>query len=205
MARYHVRADGSMGVCTAREGNCPFSKDGVTRHFSNESEAITYSEEVIRNNESHSRDRTMNQSGRDDRDTAIESFRDETERLFNKIDGYSASELEEFVKEDIEAIFNDAEVDARIGEVILDGSRSRGVEHDGSDLDFVVEVLDSDLKEDDLFNLLHDDDLNDGEGLEFNGIPVDINPIRPEETGGIAEYLVRAESYLSDKKKSSKN
>ena len=66
-------------------------------------------------------------------------------------------------------------------------------------------ALDSDLKEDDLFNLLHDDDLNDGEGLEFNGIPVDINPIRPEETGGIAEYLVRAESYLSDKKKSSKN
>lgn len=24
MTRYHVRTDGSMGVCTAREGNCPY-------------------------------------------------------------------------------------------------------------------------------------------------------------------------------------
>ena len=48
MARYHVKADGSMGVCTAREGNCPFGGESGTRHFTNKSEAQAYSEERIK-------------------------------------------------------------------------------------------------------------------------------------------------------------
>lgn len=46
MARYHVKADGSMGVCTAREGNCPFGGEEGTKHFGNESEARAYSEKI---------------------------------------------------------------------------------------------------------------------------------------------------------------
>ena len=48
MTRYHVRTDGSMGVCTAREGNCPFSGEEGTRHFTNKAEALRYSEERIK-------------------------------------------------------------------------------------------------------------------------------------------------------------
>ena len=47
MARYHVKADGSMGVCTAREGNCPFGGETGTKHFTNESEARSYSEKIV--------------------------------------------------------------------------------------------------------------------------------------------------------------
>lgn len=47
MARYHVKADGSMGVCTAREGNCPFGGDAGTKHFTSESEAWSYSEKIV--------------------------------------------------------------------------------------------------------------------------------------------------------------
>ena len=47
MARYHVKADGSMGVCTAREGSCPFGGDAGTKHFTNESEARSYSEKIV--------------------------------------------------------------------------------------------------------------------------------------------------------------
>lgn len=47
MARYHVKADGSMGVCTAREGNCPFGGDAGTKHFTSESEARSYSEKIV--------------------------------------------------------------------------------------------------------------------------------------------------------------
>lgn len=50
MARYHVKADGSMGVCTAREGNCPFGGDAGTKHFTNATEARAYSEKLIRKN-----------------------------------------------------------------------------------------------------------------------------------------------------------
>lgn len=33
MTRYHVRTDGSMGVCTAREGNCPYGgEEGEALH-----------------------------------------------------------------------------------------------------------------------------------------------------------------------------
>ena len=48
MARYHVKADGSMGVCTARDGNCPFGDDEGTKHFASEAEARIYSERLIK-------------------------------------------------------------------------------------------------------------------------------------------------------------
>lgn len=50
MAKYHVKADGSMGVCTAREDNCPFGGEEGTKHFTNEAEARKYSEEIVRKN-----------------------------------------------------------------------------------------------------------------------------------------------------------
>ena len=48
MTRYHVRADGSMGVCTAKEGNCPFGAEEGTRHFTSKTEAQRYSEGRIK-------------------------------------------------------------------------------------------------------------------------------------------------------------
>ena len=50
MAGYHVRANGSMGVCTAKEGNCPFGGEEGTKHFTNETEARAYSESLTRQN-----------------------------------------------------------------------------------------------------------------------------------------------------------
>ena len=46
--KWHVRADGSMGPCTAKDGNCPFGGEEGTRHFGNEAEARRYSEERIK-------------------------------------------------------------------------------------------------------------------------------------------------------------
>ena len=47
-AKWHVRADGSMGPCNAREGNCPFGDEEGTRHFDNETEARSYSEKMVK-------------------------------------------------------------------------------------------------------------------------------------------------------------
>lgn len=66
MARYHVKADGSMGICTAREGNCPFGGEAGTKHFTNESEARAYSEKVIKDhpiNGSKSLKRSISEPG----------------------------------------------------------------------------------------------------------------------------------------------
>ena len=48
MARYHVKADGSMGVCTAKEGHCPFGGEEGTKHFTNKAQAQEYSEKRIK-------------------------------------------------------------------------------------------------------------------------------------------------------------
>lgn len=47
MAKWHVRADGSMGICKAKDGNCPFGGEAGTKHFTSESEARSYSESVV--------------------------------------------------------------------------------------------------------------------------------------------------------------
>lgn len=49
MSRYHVKADGSMGRCTAKEGHCPFGGASGTKHFTSESEAQAYAEKIIKN------------------------------------------------------------------------------------------------------------------------------------------------------------
>lgn len=60
MARYHVKADGSMGVCTAREGNCPYGGEEGTKHFSNKADAMRYAEQVIKSKET--RDTSLRRS-----------------------------------------------------------------------------------------------------------------------------------------------
>lgn len=124
--------------------------------------------------------------------SVITQFREKTEAMFNHIDGYSASEIEAMVRDNAETAFKDNEISATIDNVIVTGSRSRGLEHDGSDIDVVMEVS-SDLKEDALFNILHENP------FDIGGIPVDINPIRKEETGTLATYLPTAENYLTQK------
>ena len=72
------------------------------------------------------------------------------------------------------------------------GSRCRGLEGKNSDLDVVVQ-LSGNEREDDLFNLLHEDKFRIG------GVLVDINPITEYKTGTLEEYLPGVEKYLEEK------
>lgn len=235
MARYHVRADGSMGVCTAKEGHCPFGAEDGTKHFTNETEARAYSERMIagksKSRKALKRDATTAigkdaarervcsrtlygdvdvdkaraevneiQGARRTRSLAsqaqvVSDFREETERRFHEIYGWTAVEIESTARDEIIRAFEDAGINAVVGETVLDGSRSRGLEREDSDIDVVVEILESDLGEDALFDVLHDEDLD----LEIEGIPVDVNPIRLEETGSLGDYLRSADAYLRNK------
>ena len=83
-------------------------------------------------------------------------------------------------------------LDAEIVDVVLSGSRCRGLEKKGSDLDVVVEYKGS-IREDDFFNMLHEDD------YEISGIKVDINPITEVKTGKLETYLPGVKEYLRKK------
>lgn len=119
----------------------------------------------------------------------IENFKAETEKCFHKIDGMNASEIEQTAKEYIVHKLEEGGVDAELLGLAVIGSRCRGVEHDGSDLDIVTEYW-GDIREDDLFGILHED------GLQIGGIEVDINPIKEAKTGTLASYLTKAQEYM---------
>ena len=101
-------------------------------------------------------------------------------------------DIEECVAEYVSAKLYENDFDAEIIGVVISGSRCRGLEGKNSDLDVVVQ-LSGNEREDDLFNLLHEDKFRIG------GVLVDINPITEYKTGTLEEYLPGVEKYLEEK------
>ena len=123
---------------------------------------------------------------------AIADFRAKTEEDF-KFYNFKPVEVENIVKDFVQRVFEENGVDAQIHGAAVTGSRSRGLEKvDSSDVDVVIEI-DSALKEDALFNIIH------GEALTLEGYTIDINPIKADETGTLETYLPTAEAYLTEK------
>ena len=124
--------------------------------------------------------------------SVISDFRKKTTEQFHPVDGMSAREIEEMVSYYVQAKIIENDLDVQVENVILSGSRSRGIEKNGSDLDVVVDYKGT-IREDDFFNILNED------GFTIAGIAVDINPITEDKTGLLAEYLVSVEQYLKEK------
>ena len=91
-----------------------------------------------------------------------------------------------YVQYQIENIISENELDIDIIELYVHGSRINGNPHKDSDLDVVL-YYKGNMKEDSLFNILHDDEYKDE--LTYNKVYIDINPIRDEETGSLASYI----------------
>lgn len=121
-------------------------------------------------------------------------FKAKTEECFQPIDGLGATEIEDMVEEYVNAKFSENDIDVTVRGVVISGSRCRGLEGKNSDLDVVVE-LSGDEREDDLFNLLHENK------IKIGGVPVDINPITKYKTGTLEEYLPGVEKYLEEKRR----
>jgi hypothetical protein len=120
---------------------------------------------------------------------SVKKFKEETEKWFHPIDGRSVRKVEETVSGYVNWKLESEGVDAKLIGLAVIGSRCRGLEHDGSDLDIVAEYR-GDVREDVLFDILHED------GLQIGEIKVDINPITEEKTGTLASYLANAQEYM---------
>jgi predicted nucleotidyltransferase len=114
--------------------------------------------------------------------SVIADFKAKTNELFHDISELNPAEIEETVKCHVQAKIDEYGIDATIIDAAVVGSRCRGLEKEGSDLDVVVE-LSANEREDDLFNALNED------GLHIGGVKVDINPITTQKTGTLATYL----------------
>lgn len=134
----------------------------------------------------------------------IEEFRAKTEEMFHAVptnyDDFNPSvdAIERAARNYIDFVLqeNDLQDEITINDVIISGSRCRGLETDNSDLDIVIEYESDSYREDAFFNLLNDTEVNDNLHL---GVSVDYNPIRKEETGTLETYLPTVESYLTEK------
>ena len=124
----------------------------------------------------------------------VADFRAKTEKLFDPkpLDGMTPATIEEAVREKVIQIAEDYGLDVTVEDVIVSGSRCRGLENAESDLDVVVSYSGSE-REDDLFNTLKD------EHMYFGKVELDINPINVTETGTLAQYLPGVEKYLEEK------
>ena len=122
----------------------------------------------------------------------VADFRARTEELFHSLDGQSAEDIEKTVYAYVRSQIDEYGLDAEIVDGGVSGSRCRGIEKENSDLDVVVEYTGS-TREDDLFNMLHED------SIYIAGIQVDINPITEGRTGTLETYLPEVETYLQEK------
>lgn len=129
---------------------------------------------------------------RENNSDVVADFRAKTEELFHSLDGQSAEDIEKTVYAYVQSQVDEYGLDAEIVDVVVSGSRCRGIEKENSDLDVVVEYTGS-TREDDLFNMLHED------SIYIAGIQVDINPITEGRTGTLEIYLPEVETYLQEK------
>ena len=104
-------------------------------------------------------------------------------------------EIKDYVQYQLEDIINDNDLDVEIIELYVHGSRINGNPHKDSDLDVVLYYKGS-IKEDSLFNILHDEDYV--EDLTYDKVYIDINPIRDEETGSLDDYIKNDKKYKKE-------
>lgn len=122
----------------------------------------------------------------------VEEFRTRTDEEFHKVKGCSAHDFEQAVYDYVHAYMEEYAPGTEIMEVVLVGSRARGLEREDSDMDFVIEY-EGEMKEYEMFNLLNQ------EALVLAGVKIDINPILITESGALEEYLLKVEEYLFEK------
>lgn len=122
----------------------------------------------------------------------ISAFKDKTKEKFHELDGMDPETIEANVKTIVHGIVNDYGMDVTIEDAVVSGSRCRGMEEKGADLDVVLYYSGS-VREDDLFNTL-----NQG-NIIMGGVKLDINTISQEQHGSLSEYLTGVEAYLAEK------
>lgn len=102
------------------------------------------------------------------------------------------NDLLEYTEKVILNIISECDLQIEIKELWFHGSRARGDNRPDSDYDIVL-YYEGNEREDDVFNIMHDQDYEDQ--LKWNDCDIDINPIRDQETGSLKKYKEKDKKY----------
>ena len=106
------------------------------------------------------------------------------------LESYSVDEVIDITKNHIQSVLAENGEYVEIIAVRPYGSRAKGTAKTDSDLDIVVQY-EGDIREDDMFGMLNDEDSK----LYIEGIEVDINPIKADDSGDIEDYFGRVYDF----------
>ena len=111
-------------------------------------------------------------------------------QVIQGLEGYSLQDIQDIILNHIADAFQGEFPEGfQVNNIGIIGSRANGTAREDSDLDVLLEY-EGDISEDALFDAL--------QGLEIDGIKVDINPITPGKSGTIQEFLERNKDYKKE-------
>ncbi len=122
----------------------------------------------------------------------IRKFKLRTSENFHLIDDMDSWDVEENIRNHVKAVMDAYEIEGELTDIIVVGSRCRGIERENSDLDILV-CYKGKEREDDFYNLLNEN------AVYINQVKVDFNPHNFEDDSALAEYLTEMEKYLKEK------
>ena len=112
--------------------------------------------------------------------------------IIQGLESYTKQDIIQVLKPYLDELESESDGQFKVKCITIIGSRTRGKARPDSDLDILVEY-EGRMREDDAFNALH------YEPIYIEDIPVDINPIREEESGTTEEWLDRSKrTYEKD-------
>jgi len=115
-----------------------------------------------------------------------------TEEKIKGLNNVTTDDIIDYIKYVIEDIISECDLNIEILDYYVHGSRVFGNPKEDSDLDVVV-YYKGNMKEDALYNIFHDDDYKDQ--FIYDGIVIDVNPIRDQETGSLKAYIEKDKNY----------
>ena len=116
--------------------------------------------------------------------------------IIQGLESYDVEDIRAYVQNSIQEVL-DIEFpnkDVYIKQVTIVGSRARGEGREDSDLDILLEYGGDDVREDDLFNTLNDEENK----ISLEGIEFDINPINEKRSLSTAEWLARDAAWREE-------
>ena len=104
----------------------------------------------------------------------------------------TTDDIIEYVSGIVDEIISECDLDIEVLDYYVHGSRVFGNPREDSDLDVVL-YYKGNIKEDALFNIFHDEEYADQ--FTYDGLELDINPIRDQETGSLDNYIKKDKLY----------